>query len=279
VLYEMITSHAPFKGQTTSDTSAAILKTEPPAVSRYAPDTPAELDRIVNKTLQKDREERYQVIKDLLLDLKSLKRDLEVNAAVQRSGGSRSQESGLTEAAQNTTGSAAYISTQASLRPVLTSHARWLWPAAMLLISFLIAGGWYWWPQPQETDGNQFGSLLVAQLVSRKNDLNETAADHARFSPDGKFVAYASTKDGSSTIWLKPMGSGEAFTNRSEQGAASPIWSPDGLWIAFLWKRDAQPGIWTMPAFGGSPTLVKLLESSSRELIAWSKNGRIYFEA
>src|SRR5262249_40080255 len=48
--------------------------------------------------------------------------------------------------------------------------------------------------------------------------------------------------------------------------------------IAFLAKRDAQNGIWTMAAFGGSPTLLKSLDYSSRELVGWSKQGTIYFE-
>ena len=93
MLYEMITGRAPFKSETASDTSAAILKTEPPALSQQVPHTPAELERIVRKALQKDREERYQVVKDLLLDLKSLKRDLDLSAAFERSGASHSQPS------------------------------------------------------------------------------------------------------------------------------------------------------------------------------------------
>src|SRR5438132_11718918 len=77
VIYEMTTGRKPFDGETPSDILAAILKTDPPPVSHFAPDTPAELTRIVTKTLRKDREERYQVVKDLLLDLKSLVQDLE----------------------------------------------------------------------------------------------------------------------------------------------------------------------------------------------------------
>ncbi len=282
VLYEMIAGRAPFKSDTASDTNAEILKTEPPALSQYAPDTPTELERIVRKALQKDREERYQVVKDLLLDLKSLRRDLDVSAAIERSGSQHSQEQRLTDVAQRTTDPAVYVSTQASALTQqlgLKTHTRWLWLAVMLLVPVLAVGGWYLWRLRKEANANRLGSLTVTQLVSRKNDLGETGASHARFSPDGKFVAYALTKGGNSSIWLKQLGSGEPFTNKTDQGAAtSPVWSPDGLQIAFLSKRDAQNGIWTMPAFGGSPTLVKPVEGTSRELIAWSKEGKIYFE-
>ncbi len=80
-LYEMLTGRAPFEGTTTADVIAAILDREPPPLSQYSTDAPAELQRIVTKALRKDRDERYQGIKDLLVDLKSLKQDLELAEA------------------------------------------------------------------------------------------------------------------------------------------------------------------------------------------------------
>src|SRR6185369_1269475 len=85
VIYEMVTGQKPFPGETPSDTLAAILKSEPPALSQVDPQTPAELERIVTKALRKDREERYQVVKDLLLDLKSLKEEIDFQAKLNRS--------------------------------------------------------------------------------------------------------------------------------------------------------------------------------------------------
>ena len=143
VLYEMIARRTPFKSETASDTSAAILKTEPPALSQFVPDLPAEIERIVRKALQKDREERYQVVKDLLLDLKSLKRDLDVSAAIERSGAPHSQEQSLTSGTRQATGSGAYPSTQTSVLTQqlgLNSKARWLGLVGILLIPLLVAG-------------------------------------------------------------------------------------------------------------------------------------------
>jgi eukaryotic-like serine/threonine-protein kinase len=279
VLYEMITRHAPFKGDTAGDTSANILKTEPPSVSQFAPEAPAEIERIVRKALQKDREERYQTVKDMLLDLKSLRRDLEVAAAIQRSGAPLSHEQGPSEADLQSLPPHPHISTQASALSQqlgLTSGARWLWLATILLISGLALGGWFWW-RHRLPDANRFSAFTVTQLVSRKNGLNEIAS-HARFSPDGKFVAYAAARGGKSAIWLKQVGSGEPFANQSDLAyAKSPIWSPDGLQVAFLSQREGQNGIWTMAAFGGSPTLLKLVETHTRELVGWSRDGKIYF--
>src|SRR5215831_5759163 len=87
VLYEMIAGQSPFADATTVDVIAAILEREPPPLQRYAREAPRELDHIVSRALRKDREERYQNIKDLLLDLKDLKQELEFEARLERTKG------------------------------------------------------------------------------------------------------------------------------------------------------------------------------------------------
>ncbi|HEY8225531.1 MAG TPA: protein kinase [Pyrinomonadaceae bacterium] len=86
VLYEMITGKAPFAGETPTDTISLILQKEPAPLTRYAPQVPAELQRIVTKALTKDREERYQTAKDLLIDLRTLKRKVDIDAELERTG-------------------------------------------------------------------------------------------------------------------------------------------------------------------------------------------------
>jgi serine/threonine protein kinase/Flp pilus assembly protein TadD len=84
VLYELLAGRSTFEGRTSSDVIAAILRTEPPPLTRYVDEAPAELERIVTKALQKDREERYQAVKDLGLDLKGLKRRLDFDTEAAR---------------------------------------------------------------------------------------------------------------------------------------------------------------------------------------------------
>ena len=84
LLYEMTTGHVPFKGETPTETISLILQKEPPPMSRYANDIPEELERIVEKALTKDLDERYQSAKDLLIDIKHLKRKIEVDAEIDR---------------------------------------------------------------------------------------------------------------------------------------------------------------------------------------------------
>ncbi len=86
VLYELVTKHTPFTGKTLSDVIVAVLTTHPPTLTRYAPNVPAELDRIITKTLRKGEGERYQTAKDLELDLKALKQRLDFEAELGRSG-------------------------------------------------------------------------------------------------------------------------------------------------------------------------------------------------
>jgi serine/threonine protein kinase/Tfp pilus assembly protein PilF len=80
LLYELLTGRSTFDGKTTSDVIAAILTGTPPPLTKYTDDAPPELQRIVTKALQKDREERYQAIQDLGLDLKALRRQLDFDA-------------------------------------------------------------------------------------------------------------------------------------------------------------------------------------------------------
>lgn len=85
VLYEMTSGRIPFSGATGMDTIVSILEKEPVSLDQYAPETPGEFQRIVSKALRKDREERYQTIKDLLIDLKSFKEELAFSQKLGRS--------------------------------------------------------------------------------------------------------------------------------------------------------------------------------------------------
>ena len=83
VLYEMIAGHRPFEGPTRSDVIASILQRDPRPLGRYAPNLPAPLERIVMKALRKSRNERYQTVQELAFDLKSLKKQLELETKLE----------------------------------------------------------------------------------------------------------------------------------------------------------------------------------------------------
>src|SRR5437868_2141123 len=80
VLYEMVTGHQPFVGETPRQVMSSILEKEPPPVTTYNKQTPTDLRQIVGKALRKDRTERYQSVSEMLRALKNLRRKVELKA-------------------------------------------------------------------------------------------------------------------------------------------------------------------------------------------------------
>ena len=84
VLYEMLTGQVPFAGASMINVLAAIIMSEPPPITNFAPHLPRELQRIVHKTLKKKREQRYQAARDLLNDLKELRDELQLESKLEQ---------------------------------------------------------------------------------------------------------------------------------------------------------------------------------------------------
>ena len=84
VLYEMVTGDAPFTGDEIIEVMAAIAHRQPTPLSKLAPKAPAQLEKIVNQAMQKDRDQRYRNAADLVADLKELKQELEAKAWLAR---------------------------------------------------------------------------------------------------------------------------------------------------------------------------------------------------
>jgi eukaryotic-like serine/threonine-protein kinase len=94
VIYELVTGRSAFEGETASDIIAEILKVDPPPPVEFVPEVPPELERMISKALRKDRDSRYQTVRDLLIDLQDFKKQMEFQAQLQRSGRSGSRSSG-----------------------------------------------------------------------------------------------------------------------------------------------------------------------------------------
>lgn len=87
VLYEMLTKHRPFSGETKTDVIVSVISREPPPISPYRRDIPAELEWIVSKALTKDVAGRYQTATELRVDLERIRKQIEFDESVARSTG------------------------------------------------------------------------------------------------------------------------------------------------------------------------------------------------
>lgn len=100
VLYEMITGRVPFDGETASDVIVSLLEREPPPLRQLVPDVPHGLERICTRLLAKNREDRYQTAKDVLVDLTNVKQELEVRGRLLVEAPAGPREAALTERIQ-----------------------------------------------------------------------------------------------------------------------------------------------------------------------------------
>jgi serine/threonine protein kinase/tetratricopeptide (TPR) repeat protein len=146
VLYEMIAGCVPFQGKDIHRQIIAIQEAEPAPLSQQVEGVPERLEEIVTKCLAKDKNERYQTAKDLLIDLRNLRRKLDVDAEIERTipPARRSTSGGVSISPQ---GSQVNASTIASTM-VTTSSAEYIVTgikqhkvAAIIVVLFLIAGG------------------------------------------------------------------------------------------------------------------------------------------
>ncbi len=105
VLYEMLTTKVPFPGETMTDVLSAIISSEPQPITVLAPHLPRELQRIVQKTLKKKRDQRYQSTQDLLVDLKELRDEMQLEAKLDMTAVPNQPEKSLTSAPRLSTSS------------------------------------------------------------------------------------------------------------------------------------------------------------------------------
>ena len=224
VLYELATGRKPFTGESRQAIINAILSGQPEPVNTIVPSLPIDLDRILNKALDRDRELRYQTASDFRADLRRLLRQIDSSPSVSGSG------SILTAVAQR----------------------RWLWPAvATVLISTTAVFAWLLWMKTK----------AAAPDWSRAAHLQLTSEHGTEFfpslAPDGRSFVYASNPNGNFDLFVQRVGGKNAapLTPNTPSDEIEPAFSPNGERIAFRSTREPA-GVYVMEAGGENVRLV-----------------------
>jgi serine/threonine protein kinase/Tol biopolymer transport system component len=239
VLYEMATGALPFRGDTSAASFNSLLNKEPVSTLRLNPDLPPDMERIIQKALEKDCEVRYQSAADLRADLKRLKRDT---------------SSGKITAAEP--------SSQAA-----SAKSRWVWLAAAIVVAVLLT--LFSLFRPRQTVQNPLSNAQFTRLTDF-----DGAETNPAISPDGKFVAFIGERSGTFDIWLVQANGGSlANLGQGRLGdARAPLraigFSGDGseVWSAGTESRRLR--LW--PLIGGAPH--NFLDQRAAE-VAWSPDG------
>lgn len=269
VLYELLTGHPPFDGETTADTIASVVYKEPVPLTHLLPNVPFELQRIVRKALQKDREERYQSVKDFSLDIKDL-----LHALDHANSGDRSahiiSDPNFTEnptilhrtISRDHPTEMNRVMTRLHSEPAVdrTRIGRGtVAVAALMLIALVSAVGfgimnWYSAEPPMAV--NAFARPQVSRITTDGRVLQPA------MSPDGKYIAYVSGESGSRSLVVRQLATDSLITavQPTNLNLQFLSFSPDSNWVYYTETRSdfAVNTLYQVPALGGIPK--KLIE-------------------
>jgi eukaryotic-like serine/threonine-protein kinase len=258
VLFEMIAGGAPFAGATTADLIAAILEREPPPL---AADVPVELQRIVSKTLRKDRAERYQTSAELLHDLKSLREELSFAAKLESAGRRASAETAPRSEASAGTGRSV-----ARRKRILVAGL-----AVGLAFIAALAYGLYRFTTSKSHHA-RFENLKTTRLTTT-GQVYDIA-----LSPDGKYIAYANGGSKQVSLRLRQVATSqerELVQIEASAKLGNLAFSPDGNYVYYTTATDPTSfltALHRVSTLGGAPR--KLAAGGVRSPVSFSPDGQ-----
>ena len=266
VLYEMASGSPPFIGETPTDVVVAIVERDQPPISRHVEGTPPELERIVKKALRKDRNERYQIVKEMAIDLKSLRRELEINSLLERSlapsaGAPESGQSARTSLGRERVADTNQVNAARTTiqKPTGPRTRTWIALGACAALIVALAGFGVYKMRPRSETKIQipFERIDVTKLTTNGNALM------AAISPDGKYVTYVTAEGGKESLWLRQVAinSNAQLIAPREGRYLGVAFSPDGNYVYFGYagsgSNDAGQ-IYRLPTLGIGATATKI---------------------
>ena len=243
LLYEMATGQRPFDGDSAASVIGAILKDVPPPVSTRAPLIPRELDRVVERCLAKDPDERWQSAADVGAVLRWIASSADEQPAATRKPRQAWREyAAWSLAAVLLTA----LGITVSRRPSVSVAP----PADVVVFSV--------YPPPGGAFRSQGASVRTPKLA---------------LSPDGRHLVFlAAGADGIARLWLRPLDAAEARPLAGTEDATDPFWSPDGRNVAFFTRSALQ----RVDLNGGAPQVLGPAGINTRGG-SWSSSGVIVF--
>lgn len=166
MLYEMISGRRPFEGNSTPESFANLINKDPEPLGTYAEGIPDELQQVVAKMLDKDRNGRYQTMRELVADLRGLKNINTSGSTLERRNGSDPKNPTVLQL--QTTGGEANTTAQTSAIYTLW-HQRWRIELAIVVLAALAAGGFFGY-RYFGSGGKQIDSIAVMPFVNESGD-------------------------------------------------------------------------------------------------------------
>ena len=247
VLYEMATGSLPFRGESSGVIFKAILDGTPTPAVRLNPDLPPKLEEIINKSLEKDRNLRYQHASEIRADLERLKRDTHSSRHAASVSAEAVVSPATTEPVQTTRSSA-----------VFTAAKQHKWGVAAGLLAVLIllgASGFGIYSLLHSTAAVPFQNFTITQATNNGNTVGTA------ISPDGKFLLNIHSENGQHSLRLRNIltGSDTEVISATGRDFASPGFSHDGNYIYFRESQSASSTVFDLyraPVLGGAPELI-----------------------
>jgi len=251
VLFELVTGRQAFSGKNVLDTLHRIANSAPSTLRDIDPTLPADLQRVLDKSLAKRRSERYQHADDLTVDLRSLRRQLDAGSATSLADFAEIAGAGraVTERRRRTLSASAV--------------------AAIVIVTVLVTG---------------IGTLLLSRLAREPqplaplqtfgltfDDIVGFAFSSVAVSPDGRHIVFSIvTEADGDYLHLRSLDALASLPIRGTENARDPFFSPQSDWIGF----DRDGALYKVPLAGGDP--FELCECETGAAASWSDDGFIY---
>ena len=269
IIYEAVTRRKAFEGKDAIDSLNKIIREQPTPISNFNPEVPSDLQRIVRRCLAKDPDERYQTIKDVAIEIKESRRELQDRIGIHRTTpppqtrpgiNQQIEGAGSTEESPATSLSPSALSTHpSSAEYIVNSVKKHKFGAIVVLALFVIAlaGTSY---GVYKLTGKRDKSFISFQSAKIMRLTTSGKVTDAAISPDGKYAAHVIDDTGKQSLWVRQVAtqSNVEIVPPAEVKYEGLTFSPDGNYVYYtVEEKGTHFGIlYEVPSLGGAPRKV-----------------------